>query len=147
MSIEKNRLLMEAQIKRLRGELNEGWFEKIKDYFFGLKPGNLIVRPNATADGGSELYILVEPITEDNEVKVMDIGGISKNQENKLYAYLIFNTNTTGLVKINKNTDNYLSYRKLDNKEKKLVKDAIASGKFQRYIDIITKKTKLRIKI
>ncbi len=24
MSIEKNRLLMEAQIKRLRGELNEG---------------------------------------------------------------------------------------------------------------------------
>jgi hypothetical protein len=137
--------IIKEEIRSVLSE--ESWFEKIKNYFFGLKPGNLIIRPDATAGGGSNLYILTEPITEGNWVKVMHIGGIHRNYKNKIYASLIFNTKNTGIVGIRKNTDDYLSYRKLNNKEKKLVKDAISSGKFQRYIDIITNKTGLNIRI
>ena len=41
MSIQKNRLLMEAQIKRLRGELNEGVSKFQRDLMIDseLKPG------------------------------------------------------------------------------------------------------------
>ena len=140
------RNIIKEEISKVLNE--ESWFEKIILNFFGLKPGNLIIRPDATAGGESDLYILTEPITEDNLIKVMYVGNIGRNYENEMYASLTFNTKDTGIVGIRPNAaDDYLSYRKLNNKEKKLVKDAISSGKFQRYIDIITNKTGLNIRI
>jgi len=132
--------------------LNEGkdnWLAKIKKYFFGLKPGNLILRPQTGSDREGRLYMLVDPL-EDNEgfIKVHQVGGIHRREfDNSLYCSLVFNTKNTKVVGIMQNHDDFTSYRKLKSEEIKMVKEALKESDSKRYIDIVKKNTGLDIKI
>ncbi len=110
---------------------------------------NLILRPRIGSDTEGTLFMLVDPLeNNDGSIKVHEVGGIHRRTfDNSLFCSLVFNTKNTGIVGIMKNKEDFTSYRKLKSKEIKMVKEALKKSDSKRYTDIVKKNTGLDIKI
>ena len=77
----------------------------------------------------------------DLRISIFEMGSISKNIDNELYASLVFPRILNSVVKIRNNHKNFISFRKLEDYEKNLIFEAMEREHSQIYIQAIKDKT------
>jgi len=123
--------------------------EVIEDQF---KRGDLVIRPNRPPQHDNLMIITKDVGPDDSQVQMFFCGGIDWNYDRTIkYASFIFNTDKARIVKIFNNgrpfRDDFVSFRRLNEEERELVRQRLMSSKDERYLNVVYEKTGLRINI
>lgn len=110
-----------------------GFEEDGNDDIIEFKRGDLVLRPDRVS---SQLYLILENVyvstslddvlgISQHIIKVMHSGNLSRNWDGTGYVSFIINTENEHPTGIRNNEENFISFRKLDEREKELVKTAL----------------------
>jgi hypothetical protein len=107
-------------------QVHESALDTFINFFKRMKPGRVIIR-----NGKPRKIYVVSRIEkgEDFDVFVFDMGTIDQNR-----AILIHNREGAKIVGLSKNTKDFESYRLPTSEERKMIKTAMGSGKYDEYI-------------
>jgi hypothetical protein len=114
-------------------------FEEIKNNKYRYSECEIVLRQSSYAHS---LHLLLQDVNINDEwIEQIHIGVISTNVNNVNYASLIFNTENEKISKFRNGT-----FRHLTEGERDLVYNAIKSGKYKGYIDIIKNATDIDLR-